>query len=130
MCSALLCAAVLLTMIAIATPGKWPVFCFICSVTSWRSNSVLPHDGQDTKSVLTDLILLPGSVWKGSVRIGVRSLTSLGIMCYDCNVYMKRCWWLVAGDTAANMIVYLQPHVCKTTPETTRLGKASQGKTR
>jgi hypothetical protein len=70
MSSTLLCAAVLLTMIAIATPGKWPVFCFICSVTSWRSNSVLPHDGQETKSVLTDLILLPESGWYGKAVCG------------------------------------------------------------
>ena len=48
-----------LTMMAMATPGKCPVFFLICSVTSWRSKSVLPHEGQDTKSVFTDLILLP-----------------------------------------------------------------------
>ena len=48
-----------LTMMAMATPGKCPVFFLICSVTSWRSKSVLPHDGHDTKSVFTDLILLP-----------------------------------------------------------------------
>ena len=47
------------TMIAIATPGRCPVFFLICSVTSCKSKSVLPHDGHETKSVFTDLILLP-----------------------------------------------------------------------
>ena len=50
------------TMIAIATPGKCPVFCFICSVTSCKSNKVRPQLGQDTKSVFTDLILDPKKI--------------------------------------------------------------------
>ena len=28
---------------AMATPGRWPVFCLICSVTSWRSKRVRPQ---------------------------------------------------------------------------------------
>ena len=34
------------------------------------------------------------------------------------------------GNKVANMIVYLQPHVCKTRQETTRLGKSRQDKIR
>ena len=39
-------------MTAMDTPGRCPVRWRICSVTSCRSNSVRPHDGHDTYSVL------------------------------------------------------------------------------
>mmetsp|Transcript_10435 Transcript_10435/g.28485 ORF Transcript_10435/g.28485 Transcript_10435/m.28485 type:complete len:324 (-) Transcript_10435:1272-2243(-) len=48
-------------MTAMDTPGRWPVFSRICSVTSWRSNRVLPQDGQLTYSVLIFLIRQPWS---------------------------------------------------------------------
>mmetsp|Transcript_5782 Transcript_5782/g.18831 ORF Transcript_5782/g.18831 Transcript_5782/m.18831 type:complete len:243 (+) Transcript_5782:461-1189(+) len=40
-------------MMAMVTPGRWPVAREIFSVTSWRSKRVLPQDGQETNSVLT-----------------------------------------------------------------------------
>jgi len=40
-------------------PGRWPVCVRICSVTSCRSNSVRPHDGQLTYSVFVFRILEP-----------------------------------------------------------------------
>ena len=62
-------------MIAIVTPGKCPVLSEICAVTSWRSNSVRPHDGHDTNSVLTLRMREPWRRPKDAVR---RNSTSKG----------------------------------------------------
>mmetsp|Transcript_33568 Transcript_33568/g.73984 ORF Transcript_33568/g.73984 Transcript_33568/m.73984 type:complete len:251 (-) Transcript_33568:1448-2200(-) len=56
-------------MMATATPGRCPVFCFICSVTSCRSKRVLPQLGQDTKSVFVDRIRAPCSNPKEVLRV-------------------------------------------------------------
>ena len=55
-------------MIAIATPGRWPVRSEICAVTSCRSKSVRPHEGHETNSVLVERMREPCSRPKDVVR--------------------------------------------------------------
>mmetsp|Transcript_20756 Transcript_20756/g.66843 ORF Transcript_20756/g.66843 Transcript_20756/m.66843 type:complete len:331 (+) Transcript_20756:314-1306(+) len=55
-------------MIAIATPGRWPVREEICAVTSCRSKRVRPQEGQETNSVLVERIRAPCSSPKEVVR--------------------------------------------------------------
>mmetsp|Transcript_15939 Transcript_15939/g.64275 ORF Transcript_15939/g.64275 Transcript_15939/m.64275 type:complete len:390 (+) Transcript_15939:646-1815(+) len=55
-------------MMAIVTPGRWPVRCEIVSVTSCRSNNVRPHEGHDTNSVLTLRMREPCRSPKEAVR--------------------------------------------------------------
>mmetsp|Transcript_3297 Transcript_3297/g.10166 ORF Transcript_3297/g.10166 Transcript_3297/m.10166 type:complete len:249 (+) Transcript_3297:266-1012(+) len=62
-------------MMAMVTPGRWPVRSEICAVTSCRSKSVRPHDGHDTNSVLTLRMRLPCSNPNDAVR---RKSTSKG----------------------------------------------------
>mmetsp|Transcript_2390 Transcript_2390/g.6032 ORF Transcript_2390/g.6032 Transcript_2390/m.6032 type:complete len:278 (-) Transcript_2390:1201-2034(-) len=63
-------------MTAIATPGRWPVRVRIWSVTSCRLNSVRPHDGHDTYSVLVLRMREPCSRPKLVVRRKSRSSPS------------------------------------------------------
>mmetsp|Transcript_7954 Transcript_7954/g.20468 ORF Transcript_7954/g.20468 Transcript_7954/m.20468 type:complete len:314 (+) Transcript_7954:359-1300(+) len=55
-------------MMAMDTPGRWPVRTRMDSVTSCRSKSVRPHEGQLTYSVLVLRMRLPCSMPKEVVR--------------------------------------------------------------
>ena len=55
-------------MIAMLTPGRWPVFCWIWLVTSWRSKRVRPQDGHEMYSVLVERMRLPWSMPKAVRR--------------------------------------------------------------
>mmetsp|Transcript_3996 Transcript_3996/g.13337 ORF Transcript_3996/g.13337 Transcript_3996/m.13337 type:complete len:299 (-) Transcript_3996:1282-2178(-) len=60
-------------MMAMATPGRWPVFSVIWAVTSWRSKSVRPQDGQDTNSVF---VLRMREPWSKANDVSRRYATS------------------------------------------------------
>mmetsp|Transcript_2917 Transcript_2917/g.7325 ORF Transcript_2917/g.7325 Transcript_2917/m.7325 type:complete len:272 (-) Transcript_2917:1213-2028(-) len=60
-------------MMAMVTPGRWPVRSEICAVTSCRSKRVRPHEGHETNSVLMERMREPCSRPKEVVRTRVAS---------------------------------------------------------
>jgi hypothetical protein len=64
-------------MMAIATPGRWPVRSEICAVTSCRSKRVRPHEGHDTNLATSSTRVRGG--WAAAYGAGGGGMEGEGI---------------------------------------------------